>query len=249
MAHIEERENVRGNTFRVQIRKRGQKGINKTFKTKEEAESFSKSIKDSFDGKLEIPKFTLNIWIERYRQEVSSKRKGSSTYSDNYIDFWDEKLGKELANEITPTMIEFHADNLYNVITRNGKPHSSNSRRKYLICLSMIFKTAIQEWKWGILNPVSMVNKHWNDSDNRHYHPSNKEEVYSEDFKKFRQDFECMIKDRMKNLSQEEAAKKCGLTKSSLQHVITPGNNCYLKNFIAVCKGLGIALNLVQVKE
>lgn len=154
MATIEKRISKNGTvTWRSQIRKKGFPHIEKSFKTEQEAIDFATSVENSFESIGQIPLLPLGIWLDRYHAENPNIR------NMGFINYWREMLGNEIAVQIPVHLIQITADNLYNIKTRNGRPYTPESRRKYLIFLSALFKMAINSWKWADDNPIRNISK------------------------------------------------------------------------------------------
>lgn len=192
-----------------------------------------------------IPRLPLKIWVDRYKEEFSGKRKHWKKEL-KYFEFWLLNIGDCIAVDIDSHIIESCADKLLTIFTRNKRYMSHSTRAKYLLYLSSLYTTAIKEWKWAIFNPLSCVNM------SRHI----KKEHIETDKTKFEKfvNIKTTVCDIVNNqiketrLSIKEAAQKCGLSLHSFQFLINPENNITLFNFLKVCEGFGIEVT-VKRKE
>jgi len=238
MDYIRKRENKNGVvSFRVQIRKKGFPRVNRSFKTEEEARAFSldfqKSFSKVYESPLEIPRLPLGIWIERYKEDILPK-KSYKTRNYQFFEFWQNSLGKDVAIDISPLKIELMADNLC-----KERGLSKESRRKYLLFLSSLYNTAIKDWKWAKSNPLWNVNMK---------QPTEKE-VYEKrkpiecpGIEGFKKDF-CLRVEQLrkeKNLSQAQAAKLCGMSKTTYQHCVGERANPSIDKILKISNAFGI---------
>lgn len=249
MANIEKRTNNKGEvTWRVQIRRKGFPNLQKTFRTESDARIFANQVESSMISMkesmpLEIPKFPLKIWIDRYRKEIGPSRPYWSK-ERKYFDFWESKLGSLIAIDINPIQIETCADNILNTIGKSGNPLSFETRRKYLLILSSLYGVAIRQWKWATYNPLTGVDLL------RKRDRENPVKLDENDpiFIEFRDKFCSLINGKMKaeTIGTRESAKKCGLSLHCFQYAMDPKNNITLKNFIKICNGFNLTANVME---
>ena len=138
------------------IRRKGFETQAKVFNTKAEAESWanvteSEMVRGVFVSRKEAERTTLSEALDRYLQEVSSKKKGVYQESRRIENLKKHKLGKRfLASIQGKDIVEYRDERLKNV--------SQASVRLELALLSHLFNTAIREWGMnGILNPVAQI--------------------------------------------------------------------------------------------
>ena len=138
------------------IRRKGFETQAKVFNTKAEAETWAKvteseMVRGVFVSRKEAENTTLAKALDRYLQEVSSKKKGAYQESRRIENLKRHKLGKRfLASIQGKDIAEYRDERLKSV--------SQASVRLELALLSHLFNTAIREWGMnGILNPVSQI--------------------------------------------------------------------------------------------
>jgi integrase len=161
MATIRTIPGIRGNTYNVQIRIRPYGNVTKTFKKKKEAERWAaKTEMEMREGKYglssESRKKTLSIAIERYRKYVLPSVRKSRR--EHILNWWEKRLGHLPLKEISPALIAEIRDSLTDEEV-NGKKKSAATVVKYLVVLSHILNTCVNEWQWLENNPVMKVSK------------------------------------------------------------------------------------------
>lgn len=244
MATIEYRYTENGkNPWRVQIRKKGFQYVQKSFSTEKEAKLWADEIESGISNskkQFELPKLLLAVWIDRWMSEEGPTRK-YFTAEKKYLDFWKQRLGKEIAIDISSSLIEDTADQILKTRSRLGKFLSLETRRKYLLYLSSLYTTAMKKWKWCTLNPLTCVDM------------LRKEEFKEEkvperlDFlNEFKRNFIILVAKIMKeqNLSQRDAAKRCFLSLHAFQNAINQKDNPTIKTMMKICNGLGMKINI-----
>lgn len=239
-------------SYRVQIRKKGYSYIGRTFESKEEAEKFEKTVRESMnfsdlDPEKRIPKLPLKIWIDRYIKEViPNKKNGKSEI--NFLNFWNEYLGNKIAVNISSFEIETIADSLYQRITRHGSAISSETRRKYIVFLSVVYSTAIRDWKWALYNPVTNIKWEIIKPIQRTSKKSVKTTEYTrEKIKIFNQI--AFFKMAEKDMNLIDLAKLTGIPKSTVREIFMEGSNPSFNNILIIADFLGIELNLGTKKN
>ena len=138
------------------IRRKGFDTQAKVFNTKAEAEAWaqvteSEMVRGVFVSRKEAESTTLSEALDRYAQEVSSKKKGAYQESRRIENLKRHKLAKRYIASIQgKDMAEYRDERLKSV--------SQASVRLELALLSHLFNTAIREWGMnGILNPVTQI--------------------------------------------------------------------------------------------
>lgn len=241
-----------GYSWRVKIRKKGFPFISRTFQTKEEAEKFEKMTLEGMEfsdldpGKT-IPSLPLSVWIDRYKKEViPTKKYGKSEI--NYLNFWLEHLGNKIAINITSTEIEILADNLYSKMTRHGTATSSETRRKYIIFLSVVYSTAIRDWKWAIHNPITFIK--W-EKEKAAYRQPKKSMPIPEAVTKKVESFKKMAFSRMDimNISIAKLSKKIGIPETTVQGCFKENGNPSFINMLKIADFLGFELKILPLAK
>ena len=138
------------------IRRKGFETQARVFNTKAEAEVWAKvtesaMIRGVFVSRKEAENTTLAEALDRYLQEVSSKKKGAYQESRRIENLKRHKLAKRyLASIQGKDVAEYRNERLESVFQA--------SVRLELALLSHLFNTAIREWGMtGILNPVAQI--------------------------------------------------------------------------------------------
>ena len=142
----------------VEIRKKYFKPIRKTFHMKEDAEKYAREKESEIDkGFLisyeEAQKTKLGELLERYRLEITSKKKGAKVedYKIKYLQTLP--LSDHYLISITPTKIAKLRDSLL----ADRKP---GTVCKYLAFISNCWNIARKEWGINLTdNPVSLITK------------------------------------------------------------------------------------------
>ena len=144
--------------WQVLIRKRFAKNIAKTFVLKEDAERYARETEAQIDKGIfvtyeEAQKTKLSELLERYRTEITSKKKGA-TVEDFKIKFLQTlPICDNYLISITPTKIAKLRDQL--LLER--KP---GTVCKYLAFISNCWNVARKEWGINLPdNPVSLIKK------------------------------------------------------------------------------------------
>lgn len=158
MAAIRKRRGPGGRTvWQAQIIKKGYKPLYGTFDTKAEAQIWAKKHESAmehrtFVSSVEAENTTLAQALERYRVEVSSKKKSASREKFT-IKIWSESpLGPRTLASIRGKDIAKSIDDMQ---ARGLGPHSI---RIYLALLSHLFNVARTAWGMeSLTNPVELV--------------------------------------------------------------------------------------------
>jgi integrase len=148
----------RGDSWYVQIRRKGQKSIGRTFNTKSDAERWALSIESSmgigtYVDNRETLTTTLAECLDRYATEIIPHKKGADR--DLYrIKLWkSDDLAKKGIGTIKQTDIAKWRDK------RLSNNVSGSTVIKDLALLSHVFTIAIKEWGFPLTNPVMMIRK------------------------------------------------------------------------------------------
>jgi integrase len=167
MASIRKLTGNRSKPWRVEIRRQGKGAIDKTFRTKKEAEAFAREVEADFDhwsrmlGK-ELAKHTLGDLLDRYALVWTGKDPNAPTR----LAWWNDRYGE------TP-LFAFSADTVRdalarlevepaphggNRVTQAEKPRTGATINRYKAALSAAFKAGIDRGWYGLkVNPVAGI--------------------------------------------------------------------------------------------
>jgi len=154
MAYIQKRGDYQ---WRVQIRRKGHPTQCKTFFTRKEADAWARLIESEMDrgvffSRAEAESTSLAEGLERYRKEVTSRKK-SAHREGVRINFW---LSHPLSNRMLASLrgadfAKFRDD-------RRKEGISDSTIRLDLALISHVFTIARTEWQMeGLLNPVRSI--------------------------------------------------------------------------------------------
>ncbi|MDO8263612.1 MAG: site-specific integrase [Gallionella sp.] len=154
-------------TYKALIRRQGWPTTSKTFRTKRDAEDWSRRTEDEMVRGVYIQRssserLTLENALERYLREISpSKSKGSHESDITRSKPLISALGDYSLAAISPDLAaKYRDDRLATVSKRTKRPISSSSVRLELALLSHLYTVAIQEWGVGLIyNPVMNIRK------------------------------------------------------------------------------------------
>lgn len=158
MASIRKLPGARSKPWRVEIRRQGKEPIDKTFRTKKEAQAFATEVESDFDrwsrllGK-ELTKHTLGDLLDRYVLIWKGKDHNTPTR----LAWWKDQYGE------TP-LSAFNDDTVREALARlEIEPHARGSRtgatlNRYKAALSAAFKAGIDRGWYGLkTNPVGGI--------------------------------------------------------------------------------------------
>ncbi len=152
-------------TWKAVIRKVGWPTASKTFRTKRDAEDWSRRTEDEMVKGVYIQRsgserMTLEAALKRYLADItptkkSSTQRGETTKAKKLV----EHLGKYSLAALSSEIIADFRDKRLNEPGRNGRI-SNNTVRLELALLSHLYTVAIQEWGLGLtFNPVLNIRK------------------------------------------------------------------------------------------
>ena len=167
MATIRKRETQAGTRWNVQIRKRGAKPINATFRRKTDAEIWAKEQEIALEngliqGQTEGKKKTLTELKDRYCKEFLPGHTISERTKCDLIQrlsWWKEQLGHCILKTVTPQKINGAVDVLKGMETRTGEAYSSQTVVHYLNALAHVFQVGQKKWNWVRTNPATQAEK------------------------------------------------------------------------------------------
>ena len=142
------------------IRKRGWPTTIKTFRTKRDAQDWSRRTEDEMVRGVYIDRagsdrLLLTRALDRYLREVSSTKRATTSNAERHkAKALKESLGAYSLAAITPDLAAKYRDERLAI----GK--SNNTVRLELALLSHLFTIAIKEWRVGLIyNPVANIRK------------------------------------------------------------------------------------------
>jgi len=144
----------RGTRWNVQVIRKNNPRVSKTFSTKQAAKCWARKIEREIDQRiLQIIHYpTLQSIIERYINEVSINKKGYETEKYHLKSLQKCKFILKPINEITPhDLVGYRKERLFKVKT------STYVREMNII--QHIFSIASKEWGYAMTNPCKLISK------------------------------------------------------------------------------------------
>ncbi len=142
--------------WQAKIRRKGSPIQTKTFNTRSEAEAWARMLEGEMDrgvfvSRKEAENTTLSEALDRYSQEVSSKKRGAYQESRRIEFLKTHKLGKRFLASIQGKDIAEYRDERSQSVT-------DATIRRELTILSHLFEVVRKEWGMeGLLNPVQSI--------------------------------------------------------------------------------------------
>lgn len=153
-------------TWKAVIRKTGWPTTSKTFRTKRDAEDWSRRTEDEMVRGVYIERstserLTLESALKRYLSEVSPTKAAKTHQCEQATaKILISRLGKYSLAALSTDVIADYRDARLAEKTRRETLTSNNSVRLELALLSHLFTVAIQEWRIGLpFNPVANIRK------------------------------------------------------------------------------------------
>lgn len=160
-------------TWKALIRKQGWPATAKTFRTKRDAEDWSRRAEDEmvrgvYIDRSNSERMTFELALDRYLAEVTPTKRPSTQRNEVCrAGALREFFGKYAMAAITQDLVARYRDERLSTASKrvhrvHGAPSklSANTVRLELALLSHIFVTAIKEWRLGLVqNPVSGIRK------------------------------------------------------------------------------------------
>ncbi len=165
MANIEKRIAKNGEvSYRAKIRLKGYPTETATFNRLADAKRWAQETASNMhDGRYfkssEAKKHTLSETIDRYMENVLSRKSKSIADQTIQLNWWKDEIGKYLLHNVTPAVISLCRDKLANRITVRHRKTSPATVNRYMAALSHVFTMANKEWGWSEENPFSKVKK------------------------------------------------------------------------------------------
>jgi integrase len=158
-------------TWKAVIRKTGWPTSAKTFRTKRDAEDWSRGIEDEmvrgvYIKRATADRMTVKTAVDRYLKEVTpTKRPSSQEAERRRAEILKNRLGQYSLAALTPEIIaQFRDDRLAGTDRKNDNgepiPRANNTVRLELALLGHLFTIAIKEWRIGLpWNPVLNIRR------------------------------------------------------------------------------------------
>jgi integrase len=157
MAMIRKRENEDGTiSYQAVVRKLGFPHVSKTFSTKTRAKKWAKrievGIEDGNAPSTEASRTTLKEALERYKREVTPKKKGARR-EQNRVDAWiRHPLAVRFLSQLGGRDFAEYRDQ------RAAEGKASNTVRIELAMISKLYKIAARDWGMeGLRNPIQSM--------------------------------------------------------------------------------------------
>jgi integrase len=152
-------------TWKAVIRKNGWPTTSKTFRTKRDAEDWSRRTEDEMVRGVYIQRsgserITLEAALKRYLSDITPTKKPTTQRGEiSKAKKITEHLGKYSLAALSAEIIAGYRDKRLNEPGRDGNI-SNNTVRLELALLSHLYTVAIQEWGLGLtFNPVLNIRK------------------------------------------------------------------------------------------
>ena len=146
----------RSGSWEASIEKKGYSRISRTFDTKTQAEAWAKiteaeMVRGAFVSRKESENTTLSDALERYKKEITEKKKGAYQESRRIELLKAHKLGIRFLATIQGKDIAEYRD-------ERSQSVSEATVRRELTILSHLFEVARKEWGMeGLMNPVQSI--------------------------------------------------------------------------------------------
>ena len=154
---IQTRRNGDGSTsYRAQIRVRGFPHLSKTFTRKTDARKWIEETKTAIRGgsmlSTEATRTTLKEALERYRREVTPKKKGRRREQDRVGAWIKNPLALRFLSQLRGADFAEYRDK------RRAEGRAENTIRIELAMISKLYKIAAKDWGMeGLRNPIQSV--------------------------------------------------------------------------------------------
>lgn len=166
MATIEKRTNLDETTsYRAKVRLKGYPTQSATFSRLTDAKKWvqdtESAIREGRHFKTNAAKkHTLKELINRYVEEILSRKTKGVGDQTTQLNWWKEKIGSILLSDITTALIIEQRNKLLSEksLRKDGK-RSNSTVNRYCAALSHCFTIAVKEWEWLQENPMSKMKK------------------------------------------------------------------------------------------
>ena len=144
--------------WQAKIRSSTYPPVSKTFETRKEAEAWAKVVESEmvrglYIDRSEAEKTTLKEALERYRDEITSEKKGAVQECTKIGKLLRHPLASRILASIQSTDMSKYRDEMI----KEGL--SASTVTKYLALISHLFTVAIKEWRMGVQNPIATIRK------------------------------------------------------------------------------------------
>src|SRR5712691_10283078 len=173
MATISVYDGAKGRSYRVQIRHHSRflknQAISRTFHSLDEAKKFARETEKKLKQEsyqryvpqevVHTPQhqtttITMAQLIDQYETEIVANQAEKTRITTEHIyKYWRKAFGSLPLQEVTPTLINTHKKALLD------RGIATGTARHYLVILSAIFNTAVNEWELLPISPMSKVRK------------------------------------------------------------------------------------------
>jgi integrase len=142
--------------WQAKVRKKGHPAISETFPTRKEAEDWATDVeakmrRNVFLDMREAERTTLHDALDRYKREVTCKKKGAAQESGRIARWQRDPLALKSLAALTSTDLAAWRDR------RLAARTSPTTVRTDLSLLSALYKTAEREWRLTVINPLRLV--------------------------------------------------------------------------------------------
>jgi integrase len=167
MATFEKRLGKTGKpTWRVRVRRANGPWLTKSFRRKQDAEEWARSIEHKLDVGEHVPssearRRTLGDAIDRFLTVTlpQSKHQKNTAEQTRILTWWKGELGDRPLVAITPSVIAEVRDRLATEPARRGKPRSGATINRRITALSAVMRVAVKEYGWLAKNPIPNVTR------------------------------------------------------------------------------------------
>jgi len=175
MASIQKRVSDKGETnFRVQVRLKGYPSQSATFERLTDAKKWAQKTETEMRERryfrhTDAQKKTLSDLIDRYLERVRKSNPKRFPEVNQMLGWWKEELGCTILADITKAKVTSALDALAKKkkartsdLKKSSDPEktiSASRVNRYMAALNHCLNTAVMEWEWLEVNPVSKIKK------------------------------------------------------------------------------------------
>ncbi len=147
-------------TWKALIRKQGWPTTSKTFRTRRDAEDWSRRVEDEmvrgvYINRAPSERMTVEAALDKYEKDITPTKKAFTQRAEaGRVKQLKKFFGKYSLAAVTPDLVATYRDE------RLAAGKANNTVRLELALLSHLFTVAIQEWRLGLVfNPVANIRK------------------------------------------------------------------------------------------
>lgn len=109
--------------------------------------------------RADVKAATLDKMLDKYKEEVSAKKKSAAKEAHTIAKMRRSALGKKSLYRITPEDVQAYLAGLRREQEGplQGKPSSDNTKRRHAALLSHLFTIARKRWRMAVENPVKEI--------------------------------------------------------------------------------------------